>query len=90
MREERTLTLETVRRPSRTDTKWWHEYCKRGEITEIEGRLKFGGAKNRAPFGSVIVVFRDANCVTKVAASPAARARPGAPAPCLLNRPDLG
>lgn len=43
--------------PSRTDTKWWHEYCMRGEIEFLRGRLKFGGCKNSAPFPSAIVVF---------------------------------
>ena len=43
--------------PSRTDTRWWHEYCMKGEITFIKGRLKFGEAKNSAPFPSAIVLF---------------------------------
>lgn len=44
--------------PSRTDTKWWHEYCMKGEIRFIKGRLKFGDAKNSAPFPSAIIIFR--------------------------------
>lgn len=45
--------------PSRTDTKWWHEYVmKADEIRFIKGRLKFSGHKNSAPFPSCIVVFR--------------------------------
>ena len=44
--------------PSRTDTKWWHEFCMKGEIRFIKGRLKFGNSKNSAPFPSVVVVFR--------------------------------
>jgi phage N-6-adenine-methyltransferase len=44
--------------PSRTDTRWWHDYCMQGEIRFIRGRLKFGGAKNSAPFPSAIVIFR--------------------------------
>lgn len=45
--------------PARTDTKWFHEYiCGKAEIRFIEGRLKFGGAKNNAPFPSMIVVLR--------------------------------
>ena len=43
--------------PARTDTKWWHDYAMKGEITFIRGRLKFGGSKNSAPFPSAIVVF---------------------------------
>ena len=44
--------------PSRTDTAWWHNYCMKGEIRLIRGRLKFGNSKNSAPFPSAIVVFR--------------------------------
>lgn len=44
--------------PARTDTKWFHDYCKKGEIEFIKGRLKFGGCSNSAPFPSMIVVFR--------------------------------
>lgn len=45
--------------PSRTDTKWWHDYCmKATDIRFIKGRLKFGGSKNSAPFPSVIVIFK--------------------------------
>lgn len=44
--------------PSRTDTKWWHDYCmKSNDIRFIKGRLKFGGAIYNAPFPSVIVIF---------------------------------
>lgn len=45
--------------PARTDTRWMHEivlpYAK--EIRFIKGRLKFGDAKNSAPFPSMIVIF---------------------------------
>lgn len=43
--------------PARTDTRWFHEYCTKGEIRFLKGRLKFGGSKNSAPFPSMIVVF---------------------------------
>jgi len=43
--------------PSRTDTKWWHDYCMKGEIRLVKGRLKFGDSKNSAPFPSAIVIF---------------------------------
>lgn len=44
--------------PSRTDTKWWHDYAmKADEIRFIKGRLKFGNSKNSAPFPSAIIVF---------------------------------
>lgn len=43
--------------PARTDTKWFHDYCKRGQIDFIRGRLKFGNSKSPAPFPSMIVIF---------------------------------
>ena len=44
--------------PARTDTKWWHDYVMKGEISYIKGRIKFGNGKIDAPFPSAIVVFR--------------------------------
>lgn len=44
--------------PARTDTKWWHSYCKDAEVYFVKGRLKFGGSKNAAPFPSAVVIFR--------------------------------
>ena len=44
--------------PARTDTAWWHDYAMKGAVTFIRGRLKFGGAKNSAPFPSAVVVFK--------------------------------
>lgn len=47
--------------PARTDTAWWHDYAMKGEIRFIRGRLKFGNAKNSAPFPSAVVVFAPDN-----------------------------
>ena len=44
--------------PARTDTRWWHDYCVKGEITFLKGRLTFGSAAASAPFPSAVVVFR--------------------------------
>jgi phage N-6-adenine-methyltransferase len=53
--------------PSRTDTRWWHEYIwdrsrhqpRPGvEVRFLKGRLKFAGAAAGAPFPSVVIVFR--------------------------------
>lgn len=53
--------------PSRTDTKWWHDYAmKASEIRFVKGRLKFGDSKNSAPFPSAIIVFRKNNENIKV------------------------
>jgi phage N-6-adenine-methyltransferase len=45
--------------PARTDTSYFHDYIygKAKEIRFIRGRLKFGNAKNSAPFPSMVVVF---------------------------------
>ena len=46
--------------PARTDTAWFHDYCiKAVEIRFLRGRLKFGGAKNDAPFPSMVVIFKE-------------------------------
>lgn len=45
--------------PSRTDTKYFHEWIyHKAEIRFIKGRLKFGDAKNSAPFPSMVVIFK--------------------------------
>ena len=44
--------------PARTDTIYFHEYIyNKAEIRFIKGRLKFGDAKNSAPFPSMVVIF---------------------------------
>jgi len=43
--------------PARTDTRWWHAYCMKGEIRFVKGRLKFNDGPNSAPFPSAVVVF---------------------------------
>ena len=46
--------------PARTDTKWWHDFALQGnnQIIFLKGRLKFGDAKNSAPFPSALIVMR--------------------------------
>lgn len=53
--------------PSRTDTRWWHEFVwdreKHGyrpgvSVRYLKGRLKFSNSANSAPFPSAIVIFR--------------------------------
>ena len=47
--------------PARTDTQWWHDYCLKGEIRFLRGRLCFDdNRKKRAPFPSAVVIFRSA------------------------------
>ena len=46
--------------PARTDTRWWHSYIDKNpdaHVYFIKGRLKFGNAKNCAPFPSALVIF---------------------------------
>lgn len=45
--------------PARTDTTYFHDYILgKAEIRFIRGRLKFGDAKNAAPFPSMVVVYK--------------------------------
>jgi phage N-6-adenine-methyltransferase len=47
---------------ARTDTQYWHDYVKdrADQIRYLKGRLKFGDAKDSAPFPSAVVVFKAA------------------------------
>lgn len=46
--------------PARTDTKWFHEHVLgKAEIRFVKGRLKFGDAKNSAPFPSIVIVYNN-------------------------------
>lgn len=56
-RYENTLVVMLI--PSRTDTRYFHDYIvHRSEIRFVRGRLKFGDGKNSAPFPSMLVIFR--------------------------------
>jgi len=49
--------------PSRTDTAYWHDYFKQGEIRFIRGRVHFeqpNGKGGAAPFPSAIIIFMEA------------------------------
>ena len=50
-------TLVVCLLPARVDTRWWHEYAKKGHVYFLQGRLKFGSSVNSAPFLSAIVTF---------------------------------
>lgn len=49
--------------PARTDTAWWWDYARHGEVRFLRGRLKFGGAESSAPFPSAVVIFGKRACV---------------------------
>ena len=58
-KSEETLIVMLI--PSRTDTKYFHDYIyNRTEIRFVKGRLKFGGGNSSAPFPSMIVIWRGA------------------------------
>lgn len=62
--ESRRGTTVVALLPARTDTKWWHEWvAPYAELRFVKGRLKFGGAKNSAPFPSVVAVYRGNTCI---------------------------
>ena len=45
--------------PAWTDRKWFHDYIlNKYEIEFIKGKLKFGGQKNSARWGSMIVKIK--------------------------------
>ena len=51
--------------PSRTDTRYWHDYIfdKAADVRFLKGRLKFelnGQAKQSAPFPSAVIVYAGA------------------------------
>lgn len=57
--KDNTLVLLLI--PSRTDTKYFHDFIyQRSEIRFIRGRLRFGGHTEPAPFPSMAVIFRGA------------------------------
>ena len=59
-RKENTKVVMLI--PSRTDTRYWHQYVmKADEIHFVKGRLKFGDSDNAAPFPSAVVVFDGCN-----------------------------
>ena len=43
--------------PARTDTAYWHDYCFKGEVRFLRGKLSFSN-KGTAPFPSAVVIFR--------------------------------
>jgi site-specific DNA-methyltransferase (adenine-specific) len=45
---------------ARTDTDWFHTYVQRAAaVCYVQGRLKYGGAKDPAPFASLVLLFTD-------------------------------
>ena len=56
-RKENTLVVMLL--PARVDTKWFQDYIyHRSEVRFINGRIRFGGSINNAPFPNMIVIYR--------------------------------
>lgn len=43
--------------PARTDTAWWWDHARHGEVRFLRGRLRFGEGAATAPFPSAVVVM---------------------------------
>ena len=71
VREERARRVVCLL-PSRTDTRWWHQYvlCHATEIHYLRGRIRFEGADSSAPFPSVVAVFDSRACGAEALFSP--------------------
>ena len=55
--EQRHNAVTVCLLPARTNTRWWHDYCMKGEIRFIRGRPKYKGAKYGLPQPLAIVIF---------------------------------
>jgi hypothetical protein len=53
--KDRAITVCLV--PARTNTKWWHDWCMKGEIYFICGRPKFKECVHGLPQPLALVVF---------------------------------
>src|SRR6056297_1861634 len=55
--EERRNAVSVLLIPARTNTRWWHDYCMKGEVLFICGRPKFKGNSHGLPQPLALVVF---------------------------------
>ena len=55
--DERENAITVCLIPARTNTKWWHDYCMKGEVWFICGRPKFKGCKYGLQQPLAIVIF---------------------------------
>ena len=52
-------TLVVMLIPARTDTSYFHDYIyHKADLRFVRGRLKFGDAKQGAPFPSMVVIYK--------------------------------
>ena len=60
-------TIVVMLIPSRTDTRWWHQYCMSAhQIFFVKGRLRFEGGEHSAPFPSAVIVFKKVEVVPQI------------------------
>lgn len=62
---ERSNAIIVCLLPARTNTKWWHDWCMKGEVYFICGRPKFKGCKYGLPQPLAIVVFGKQKSIMK-------------------------
>lgn len=55
--EQRHNAVTVALIPARTNTKWWHDWCMKGEVFFICGRPKFKGCVHGLPQPLALVVF---------------------------------
>ena len=55
--DERHNAISVVLIPARTNTKWWHDWCMKGEVLFICGRPKFKGCVHGLPQPWALVIF---------------------------------
>ena len=54
---ERNNAITVCLIPARTNTRWWHDYCMKGEVYFICGRPKFKGCVHGMPQPLAFVIF---------------------------------
>lgn len=54
---ERNNAITVALIPARTNTKWWHDWCMKGEVMFICGRPKFKGCIHGLPQPLALVIF---------------------------------
>lgn len=55
--DERNRAITVCLIPARTNTRWWHEWCMKGEVWFICGRPKFKGCVHGLPQPLALVIF---------------------------------
>ena len=55
--EQRHRAVTVILIPARTNTRWWHDWCMKGEVHFLCGRPKFKGCKHGLPQPLALVIF---------------------------------